>query len=147
MNLGIYIQSLGKNDHLKEISECINKNIGTKNLTDASIFFDSIGFNPFEMKCGIFNSTDLWNFNGKLITTSLQTTLKALKIVNNIEVFYYYGLEDKISPLSLIYLQQNGVKIISRSEKDDNDLYRKTAHRSVSISSCFNDILNNMDIK
>lgn len=141
MNLGIYIPSLSDHSQLKDISDTINSNIG-KSLSDASIFYDNISFNPFKIKCGIFNSTELWNFNGILITTGLNTTLTAIKIVNKIDVYYYYGFEEKISPLSLIYLLKNNVKVIAKTQRDADDLYRKTKTKPIHIASDFKDLLS-----
>lgn len=139
MNLGIYISNIN-NEYIKELGETINSNIGSK-LTDASIFYDNVGFNPINIKCGMFNSTDLWNFNGKLLTLSLDTTIKAIKIVNDIDLYYYYGLEDKISPLSLIYLLGNNIEIIAQSEESASDLYRKTRRRPVFIAKDFEEFI------
>jgi hypothetical protein len=143
MNLGIYISSLSNHDELSGISNTINNYIGNK-LTDASVFYDNIAPNPFNIKCGLFNSTDLWNFNGKLITTSLSTTIKSLNIVNNIDIYYYYGWEKKISPLSLFHILSKNIKIISKTKKDDDDLYRKTAVKSLIICNDFSDIVENI---
>lgn len=137
MNLGIYIQSLANYGILKEAHECISKGLNNKILSDASIFYDNISFQPFNFNCGLFNSTELWNFSGKLITTSLSPCIKAIKIVNNIDVFYYYGLDGKIAPLSLIFLHKEGIKFIARSENDAQDLYRKTGINPIGTTENF----------
>lgn len=142
MNLGIYIPSLSNHQELQSISNAMNNAISNKIVNDASLFYDSVSYNPFQFKCGLFNSTDLWNFNGKLITTALSTTLSALKIINNIDLYYYYGFEERISPLSLLYLLNNsGIKFISNNETTSNDLYRKTGHKSLLTSDSFEEII------
>lgn len=141
MNLGLYISSLSDHNQLIDISKLINDNIGSR-LDDASIFYDNVSFNPFKIKCGIFNSTELWNFNGTLITTALNTTLTSLKIVNKIDVYYYYGFEEKISPLSLIYLLKQNVKIIAKTQKDADDLYRKTGAKAYCVANDFQDLIS-----
>lgn len=144
MNIGIYIQNLSDQEKLKEISEAINHTIDNRVFDDASLFYENVGYNPFVIKCGLFNSTDLWNFNGVLISTCLNTTMSATKIVNSIDIYYYYGFENRVNPLSLIYLFQNGVKFISRSQSDSDDLYRKTKHKSMNISPSFKDLILNI---
>lgn len=144
MNLGIYLPSLEDHNLLKEADACINQAVKTGALSDASIFYDDIAYQPFNFSCGLFNSTELWNFNGVLITTSLMTCIKAKKIVNNIDIFYYYGLEENISPLSLIFLINNGIKFVARSESSAHDLFRKTGHNPVCISTNFTDLINNI---
>lgn len=144
MNLGIYLQSLAQHNQLKEIATAINNNLHSHRLKDASIFYDNVAHNPFNFKCGLFNSTDLWNFHGKLITTSLSTTIKSLNIVNNIDIYYYYGLEDKINPLALIYLLSNGIKIICNSENSSSDLFRKTGAYPCAICKDFSEIIESL---
>lgn len=143
MNLGIYLSSLSQQNQLQQISETINNGIATKKLSDASIFYDNVAYNPYNIKCGIFNSTDLWNFSGTLITTSLSTTMSAMKIVNNIDMYYYYGLEDKISPLSLINILNKGrVRLIAKTDNDNQDLYRKTRTKALYVCENFIDIID-----
>lgn len=143
MNLGVYLSSLSDHDQLRDICDSINMAIDNKQVSDASIFYDNVGYNPFIVKCGIFNSTDLWNFSGKLITTSIASCLTALKIVNNIDLFYYYGWEKEVQTLSLIHLLSNkNVKLLSRTEDDDKDIYRKTGKKSIAIESSIKDIIN-----
>lgn len=140
-NLGIYLSSLSKHDQLKDIYEAFKYNIGSK-IKDASIFYDNVAHNPFNINCGLFNSTDLWSFKGTLITTCLSTTLSAIKIVNNIKIYYYYGLEKKISPLSLIYLLKNSdIDIVAKTDIDALDLYRKTRINPKFISSDLKDLI------
>lgn len=139
MNLGIYINSLGNHDQLKHAAKIINDSLSSE-LDDASIFFDGIASVPFKIDCGLFNSTDLWNFNGCLITTSLNNAFTALKIVNNIELFYYYNWDEK-NVLSLIKLLKNNIKVICRNQEDADDLYRLTGQKCVGISEDFNNIV------
>jgi len=143
MNLGIYLSSLSQQNQLQQISEAINNGIAAKKLNDASIFYDNIAYNPHDIKCGIFNSTDLWNFSGTLITTSLSTTISAIKIVNSIDIYYYYGFEDKISPLPLInIINKGGVKFIAKTNNDNQDLYRKTRTGALYICDNFTDFID-----
>lgn len=142
MNLGIYLQSLSDHEQLRDICDSINTAIENNLVDDASIFYDNIAYNPFTVKCGIFNSTDLWNFNGKLIVTSIGPCLTATKIVNNIELFYYYGLEDNVHVVSLLNLFNNpNIKLICKDHESDKDIYRKTGKKSIAIGSSIKDIL------
>lgn len=141
MNLGIYINNLSDTQQLKGISETVNECVNKKLFDDCSIFFDNIGFNPFKIQCGMFNSTDLWNFSGKLITTSFQSTISALKIVNNIDIYYYYGLENKVNTLSLMSLLSQGVIPLAKTETNKLDMYRKTGVKP-EVCSDFMSIVN-----
>jgi hypothetical protein len=140
MNLGIYIDSLNNHDKLQHIEKLINDS--TKDLDDASIFFNGIGPVPFVINCGIFNSTDLWNFHGSLVTTSLDNTFMACGIVNNIEIFYYYNWEEDKNTLKLIQLLNKNIKVICRNQEDEENLFRLTGKKSLGISDNFNNIVN-----
>ena len=67
MNLGIYVKTLSNENEMSFISNIINAAVDNNNIKDCSIFYDGVGFIPFDIPCGMFNSTDLWNFNGKLL--------------------------------------------------------------------------------
>lgn len=140
MNLGFYINSLGNHAQLQNISNVINSSLGN-DIEDASIFFDGVAHIPFKINCGLFNSTDLWNFNGCLVVTSLDNAFTAFKIVNNIELFYYYNWETRLNVLLLIKLLNNNIKVICRSKEDADNLYRLTGHKCVGISENFNNIV------
>lgn len=129
MNLGIYVPSLSDHGFLQEADTCISEGLKSKVLSDASIFYDNVAYQPFNFSCGIFNSTELWNFSGTLLTTSLSTCITASKIVNKIKILYYYGLEQYVQPLPLIFLQKGNVGFIARSEDAASDLYRKTGQK------------------
>jgi|688.fasta_scaffold241996_2 hypothetical protein len=142
MNLGIYVNSLGDLEQMKYISECINSGLTNRDLVDASIFYNDVAYNPFELKCGTFNSTDLWNFHGILVSPSLSCIHSASNIVNNINLYYYYGWEKDISVLEIISVLQNPhISIICNSEKDSQELYRLTNKRFNLVCENYNDLL------
>jgi hypothetical protein len=141
MNLGIYIFNLADKDQLMHVSSFINKNLNSENIHDISIFYDNVDFNPHHISCGMFNSTDLWSFNGNLITTSLEALATSLKVVNNINIYYYYGWEKTKNALQLVMLTKN-VKIICNSENDAKEVYRLTGNKPIGISNNFNNIID-----
>ena len=142
MNLGIYVDNLGDQEHLFHVSECINNGLRTSEITDASIFFDNVGFNPHIINCGIFNATDMWNFHGSLITTSLNTLVSASNIVNNINLYYYYGLEERVDVLKFLRGVKKDCKIVCSSESSEKELYRISGIKPIGISINYKDIIN-----
>ena len=64
---------------------------------------------------GMFNST-FWHFTGELITTSIETTINALKAVNRFNLSYLYTRDD-IDVIRLIDLSSK-VNVITDSEVD-----------------------------
>lgn len=141
MNLGIYISSLSDVEQLGHISKLVQENVNNKDIRNISIFYDNVDFNPHDTKCGMFNSTDLWSFNGSLITTSIDSLVTSLRVINNIDIIYYHGWGEKVNILKLVMSVQN-VKIICRSEQEAKEVYRSTGIKPIGISNNFEDIIN-----
>lgn len=142
MNLGIYLKLMADNNQLNSISKFVDDNIDHKEIYDISIFYDEVAFNPNNTKCGMFNSADLWSFNGNLIVTTFDALVTALRIVNNINIFYYHGWEQKINVLGLAQISQGNVKIIARSEQDSKELYRITGRNPIGISENYENMVD-----
>lgn len=141
MNLGIYVHSLKDQEKIKDIFSAIDHGIDNDILYDASVFFDDISYTENTVKCGLFNSSELWNFSGSLVSTSLSTTMSALKIVNNIKLYYYYGWESNINPLSLIFLKNGNLSVICDSEESKQDFYRKTGQQPFGVCENFYEVI------
>lgn len=125
MNLGFYVKSLTDEHALKLSIECIENGKETI-IDDASIFYDAVGFSPLFFPCGLFNSTDLWNFSGKLIVFSISCLRSSENIVNNIDMYYCYGWAKE----SVLDLLKVDAKIITKTKEDDEELYRLTGKKS-----------------
>lgn len=141
MNIGIYLKSIADIKKLTGIDSFINNGLSKNVLKDASIFYDDVGFNETSISCGMFNSTDLWNFSGNLIVTSFDSLVKAKKIVNNINLIYYYGWEDRGSIFATIASLTLPNKIICRTEDDSKYLKRISSKDFPSISENFDAIM------
>jgi len=145
MNLGIYIKSLTDEQQVNNIASCVNDGLQNKKLKDASIFYDNIGKVNTNINCGLFNSTDVWNFSGKLLTTSIETLTTAMKIVNNIDFYYYFGVEkeENLDIFKLLRVtQKHKIKVICNSEDDEKKLYRITGVNPLGISNNFIGIID-----
>lgn len=142
MNLGIYISDIADTENISAIYKFVDENINNKELYDISIFYNNIAHNPHNIKCGMFNSTELWSFNGNLITTSLDTLNTALNIVNNINVFYYHGWKQEKNTMNLILLSQRNIKIICKTNEDAKEIYRLTGKNVIGISQNYENIID-----
>ena len=148
MNLGIYVDSLQENEQVHYAIQALNKGIEDNHLVDASLFYDSVGHNAMPTKCGCFNSTDLWNFTGTLITTSLNSAKTALSIVNKFRVYFYHGWEQTNDIFGLINLVKNPtVETICRDGNSAKELYRLTGSTPLGLVDNFNlsEILQQVD--
>lgn len=142
MNIGLYVENTGKQEIMQQLADFVNKAILRNNTKDISIFYDDVGYNPFDIKCGFFNSTDLWHFNGTLITTCIETTRNAINIVNNIDIIYLYDKSEKVNLFLLISIaQNNAIKIACSNNETAKEFYRLTNQNPYAISKVDN-ILN-----
>jgi hypothetical protein len=142
MNIGIYVDSLDNAQHLEHIANFVNNTIRNKEVRDCSIFYDDVGYIPFKINCGIFNSTDIWNFSGNLIVTSLNTINKAVNIVNNIDMYYYNGWEESYKVLDLLFALENKMHVICQNEIGANKFYRITGKHPVGITNNYENVIN-----
>jgi hypothetical protein len=141
MNLGIYTNSLAVSDETEMIINNLNEGVEDNLLSAASIFFDTVGFNPLPMKCGCFNAADIWNFPGTLMTSSMSSLFRSLKVVNKASIIYYYGWEENPPILSLIGIsQQKRVRVVCKDEEAKKEFFRLTGVES-------NGVINNFNIK
>lgn len=130
MNLGIYVKSLTEEDTLRMCIEQIEKGVEEQRIDDASIFYDAIGFSPLTFPCGVFNSTDVWNFSGKIVTFSLDCLKTLNSIVNNFEVYYCFGFEKNDNVLRLISTCTDS-RVIAKTKEDEKEYYRLTGKKAV----------------
>ena len=130
MNLGIYVHSLGDDETTSWALKTIDYGLQNKIINDASIFYDNIGFTPYYYPCGLFNSTDLWNFYGTLIVMNKDCLFTACKIINNINIVYYHGWEKDVSVFDLIYATSKSPLTITNNENNQKELYRLTGIES-----------------
>ena len=105
------------------------------------MFVDAVGFNPLKLKCGCFDSSDLWNFSGTLVATTVPGLSRALGVVNGMSIVYYYGWGESPTVLGLIAVTStNRVKVISKDEESDKEFFRLTGKKT-------NGIVNNFNIR
>lgn len=142
MNIGIYISDFSNNDQMNGIANVFNKAIEDRAITDASLFYDGVCHNPVKLKFGLFNSTDLWNFAGSLIVTNLNSLVNSLNIVNKINIFYYYGWEEKPKTLDVLFATSRGSKIICRTDSDAQYIKRITGKEPIGISNNFENMVD-----
>lgn len=141
MNLGIYITNLSDLQQLQSAILEIKNGLHKNELSDASIFYDNIAHNPFEIPCGFFNSTDIWNFSGDLIASSVEGVEYALSIVNHFDLYYYYGWDNSPNIFSLINIvQTKKIKTICRNDEAAKELFRLTGTHPLEIVDDYKNI-------
>lgn len=134
MNLGIYIPSIGDTTLLNDCLEEVNRGKKLNLISDASIFYNNTGPINKPNECGLFNAIDLWYFSGKLLVLSTECAIKAMSIVNNIDIYFGYGWND-LNVLSILSILENSkIKVISQSENMARNIYRISGKESIGIA-------------
>lgn len=86
MQIGIVLPHLGPSQAAYYAVQAINKNIDKHEFI---LFYENIMPVCLKPLCPIMNSTEIWSFNGLLITTNMSSTISALKGINNSKILYY----------------------------------------------------------
>lgn len=134
INFGIYLPHLGDKTLLEQCVKEINRGKTNNLISDASIFFDNVGSIDIPINCGLFNSTDLWNFKGKLLILSIDCAVKTVNIVNDIDIYFGYGWGNKNIFAILSIVEHARVKTICNTKELEDDFYRITGKRSIGYS-------------
>tara|TARA_B110000503_G_C6953058_1_gene331834 strand:- start:236 stop:682 length:447 start_codon:yes stop_codon:yes gene_type:complete len=142
INLGIYIKDLSNTQLLHAVQSEIAKAKSDGDISDASIFFDDIGPIDIKIDAGIFNSTDLWHFNGHLITTCLETLLKSITIVNNMHLYYCFDTRSNYDTLIMLRtIIKDNISTIAFDNDSAMNFYRLTGKKPISICDKFSGVV------
>jgi len=142
INFGIYMNSLGDPTLSKNIFTEISRGLKENLIEDASIFYDQIGHLEDTPPCGLFHSSDLWNFEGHLMVLSISSALRVLNIANHIQIILGYGWGEKNTLATLKILEDKNVHTLCYSEDLANDFYRISGREAMGYSSNFKNSLN-----
>lgn len=131
MNIAFYIDNIGQSEQNEKIFECMNEAVEYDLVSDASLFYNNISYNPYDSKFGIFNSTDIWNYTGLLIATTINNVNFAHKIVNKFKLAYLYQKDSNI--LGLIDTI-NKLPVITIDEDSQKEIYRLTGKKPIRLN-------------
>lgn len=127
MNLAFFIPSCAGTPQNTKIYKFLNDAVEKKELRDAAVFYNDIGFNPTTPKFGMFDGADLWNFKGNLICTSIENLRKASSTVNAIKIAYMFTTNDPVEKHIFDFVNISGLyKVITTNIVDQNTFYRLT---------------------
>ena len=129
MNLGFYVHNTSNTPFNNAIYKVLNEALENNMVPDASLFYDEVDFNPSDKSFGTFNSTDLWSFEGLLVTTHLNGLQTAKSVVNNIEIVHLYTQTEK-SLMALIHNTKD-IEVITLNEDDKNHFERLTGREPI----------------
>lgn len=126
MNIGFYINST-EGDSFTAICQEANRVLNEQQeYKDVAIFYEDIRPINHPVPCSLQNDADLWSFSGNLVTPSLHLALKSNNVVNNINLYYYAGLENINCLFLLNIMSSTNMKIICASQEHYDFIKRIT---------------------
>lgn len=140
MNIGFYLHNTegdGFTAICQEVYDTLNKRSG---YNDAAIFYEDIRPIKHSVPCSLQNDADLWSFSGNLVTPSLHLVLKAKNIVNNINLFYYAGLEPINCLFFLSMINSTNMKIVCSNQESYDTVKRITNTEPLGVVSAYKGI-------
>lgn len=142
INFGVYINTLTESKLFNDICAEITRGFNSNEILDASIFYDQIASIKTKPPCGLFHSSDLWNFSGHLFILSLNSSIKIDNIANNIEMVLGYGWDERNVMSILSILSARDVKTIAYSQELVRDFYRVTSKPCIGYSSDMKNVIS-----
>jgi hypothetical protein len=144
MNIAFYINELNLQEENLKIYECLNKAVDSKLFTDVCLFVNNINFMDKPTKFGIFNSTEIWNYTGALVTVDMVNTAFTSRVVNRFKNYYCYfkGKEHAFQVISAA----NNKPVFVTSEEDQKELYRITGKNFPVIKLTPEDLYSNIEV-
>lgn len=124
MNIAFYIQELNDSEENQKIYDCLNFGIEKNEVTDASVFANNINYTASHLQFGVFNSTELWNYTGLLVTNTLNNAVFASRVVNKFKHVFMASTKEK-NLMSLIAVV-NFVPSFVCDEKEQKEIKRIT---------------------
>lgn len=147
INFGIYLDTLKDEDLLEDIKREIVRGKKERIIKDASLFYEQISFIREPVPCGMFHSSDIWNFSGSLLVLSATAACKIENITNNIRMYVGYGWGDR-NVLSTIKATNNSqTKFIARTPELASDFYRVTGKQTLGFFPSLENVLEIMSEK
>jgi hypothetical protein len=89
IKLGVSLRNLNASQLTYYVTRNLNTASKLNMVDDCIIFFDQVSPSPFKTLFSTMNGSELWDFDGTLITTDISTTLSAQKAVNSARTFFY----------------------------------------------------------
>lgn len=143
MNIGIILPDLSIGQLAFETITQINNEIASGSKHDYRIFFENISAQCVQPMCGVMNISEIWSFNGLLISTTFDNTIYSLKLKSNVQrAFYLWDLEwlrgNKNYLHNLSILLNPRLSLITKNKETAKELERYSNRQANFISSTLN---------
>lgn len=143
MNIGIILPDLSIGQLAFEAINQVNMEIWNGSKYDYTIFFENISPQCVQPMCGVMNISEIWGFNGLLVSTTLDNTIYSLQLRANVQrAFYLWDLEwlrDKKNYLqNLSILRHPKLALVTKNKETAQELERYSNREANFISPRLN---------
>jgi hypothetical protein len=133
----------------------VNNYLVNNYLTNFNFFVKAVYAPCIEPKCGVMRWEELWGFQGKLITTNIESTRRVMKLPATFDHYYYvYDLDWlrigtkpwRFEELSEFY-QNPSIKLLTRTKRNA-ELIKNIWGTSAGVVEDFNinQLLTNIEV-
>ena len=136
MHIAFYVDPNGGTPQNTEIYNALNKAVDERTVDDASVFFNSVDFNPTNSKFGMFDAADMWSFTGNLVATTMENVDAAASIVNKFKLSYLYSKQDRDRSgiFKLLHIAKS-FPVITTDEEDRDEVLRLTGVEPITLKT------------
>lgn len=136
MHIAFYVDTNGGTPQNTEIYNALNKAVDERTVDDASVFFNSVDFNPTNSKFGMFDAADMWSFTGNLVATTMENVDAAASIVNKFKLSYLYSKQDRDRSgiFKLLHIAKS-FPVITTDEEDRDEVLRLTGVEPITLKT------------
>ena len=128
MDVAFFIDQINEDPKTMEIFNGLNEEIENGKIQNGSVFYKEVGPNPIHPKFSLFNSTDIWNYTGTLVATTMDTFVDAFKAINKYKLVYLFSKDNKHDVFGLISVSKQ-FEILTGTEEDQKEAYRLTGKK------------------
>lgn len=132
MQIGIVLPHLGPS----QLAYYAAKSIQKSPKYNFVLFYEDIMPVCLKPNCAIMHSTELWGFDGLVITASITSTLHAINAINNSKILYYvwniHELKNNNFIDNMKIIHHSNVKLATRSNHY-KDLVENYCSKSVDL--------------
>ncbi len=125
MKLSFYIHRTDASPENVHIYKSLNKLVDSGKSIDTNLFFNDVGYNPIPPKFGMFNGSNIWNYDGILVCTTVQNVATALRAVNKFKTVFLYDKEQSKDIWHVLDIASK-VPVVVMDEDNRQEYYRLT---------------------
>ena len=141
MKIGIILNNLGASQLAYYVIRNINEQSEASVEDDCTIFFENMSPLVIKPLVGSMNTSEIWNFDGTLISTSFENTISSLNAATSAKRYFYVWDLEWLRPHGKSFERQ----VLAYADKDINLIARSEDHAKAIWNYCNRDVCGIVD--